>query len=88
MKTATVFATTLAAASSALAAPTETYYTLQASAPGTAIDGVTLTASAGSFYVNKPSTSSCGEVNPYVTVNSAGNMLFYNDGTSNQQQGT
>lgn len=77
----------MAGAGSVIAAPTESYYSLQASAPGKNIDGVVINASAGWFYINKPSTSSCGAVNPYVTVNSGGNMLFYNDGTSNQQQG-
>lgn len=88
MKTAIVFASALASASSALAAPTETWYSIAASAPNTKIDGVVIGASAESFYISKPSTSSCGDVNPYITVNSGGNMLFYNDGTSNQQQGT
>ncbi|KAF4543369.1 Cell wall protein [Lasiodiplodia theobromae] len=87
MKSAIVFASALASAGSALAAPTETWYSLAASAPNTKIDGVVIGASAESFYISKPSTSSCGDVNPYITVNSAGNMLFYNDGTSNQQQG-
>lgn len=87
MKSAFIFVSTMAGAGSVIAAPTESYYSLQASAPGKNIDGVVINASAGWFYINKPSTSSCGAVNPYVTVNSGGNMLFYNDGTSNQQQG-
>lgn len=87
MKTATVFASALACAGSALAAPATTYYNLVASASGQAIDGAALKVSGGWWYLGKATTSTCGDVSPAVTVGSAGALSFHADGKQNQQQG-